>query len=253
MEKVRVYDLPTRVFHILFAGLFIGAYFIVQVYDDESALYPYHMLLGIALVATVALRVIWGVIGSRYARFTSLSLGPKALLGYFRDIVTGKLTRSMGHNPASSWAAIVMMILAVGLGVTGYMMTQSGSGEVFEEVHELMANTFIVVVIAHVAGVILHTLRHRDGIGMSMIHGKKNPVGGAPGISHPHTIAGLTFLGVIGVFVFHLNKNYDPATQSLALFGSTYQLGESENEGSGDERKNNDAGPSDHDNDGDDD
>lgn len=74
MKTTKVYDLPTRIFHWLFAATFVGAFFIAKVIDDDSPSYVFHMLLGLVLVLTVALRVVWGVVGSRYARFSSLSL-----------------------------------------------------------------------------------------------------------------------------------------------------------------------------------
>ncbi len=228
MEKTKVYDLPTRIFHWLFAALFLGAFFIVKAIDDDSPAYAYHMLFGLVLALTVVLRIVWGFVGSRYARFSSFALRPSDLFQYFKQFVTGKTARTLGHNPASSWAAIIMMMLALGLALTGYGMTSGGNKEVLEDVHELLANTFIIVVIAHVAGVILHTLRHRDWIGLSMVNGKKQSIEGETGIGRSHRGVALLFLVIVGAFVFHLSKNYDARTQSLNLFGSTLALSEPE-------------------------
>jgi cytochrome b len=225
--KVRVYDWPTRLFHWSFAGLFVSAFFIAKTIDDESPTYSYHMLLGLLLAATAFLRIIWGVIGSKYARFSSFALRPSELLGYFRDLLLGRGERRLGHNPASSWAALVMLSLALGLGITGFLMTTGGDKEVLEEIHELFANAFLVVVIAHVAGVLLHMIRYRDGIGFSMVHGKKSPVDREPGIARSHTGAGLIYVAIMAVFALHLSKNYDAGSQSLNLFGNKLQLGES--------------------------
>lgn len=228
MKKTKVYDLPTRIFHWSFAVFFIAAFFIAKTIDDESSLYPYHMLLGFTLVFLVLLRTIWGVVGSRWARFASFPLSPVSLLTYFKGIFSSQAERSPGHNPASAWAAIVMMGLTLGLGLTGYLMTQNNENEFLEEVHELLANGFIIVVLAHVAGIILHTIKHRDNIGLSMIHGNKESFDDAVGITKSHRVAGFAFLGLIGAFVFLLNQNYDPRTQRLNFLGSTLQLGEAE-------------------------
>lgn len=75
------YDLPTRIFHWCFALLFVFSFFIAKVIDDDSALYAYHMLSGILMSLLVILRVFWGFVGTRYARFSSFMLHPKDLIG----------------------------------------------------------------------------------------------------------------------------------------------------------------------------
>lgn len=228
MKKTKVYDLPTRLFHWLFAGLFLSAFFIAKVIDDDSPSYSYHMLLGLILGMIVVLRIIWGFVGSKYARFSSFALKPNYLIHYFKQLMSGKTARTLGHNPASSWAALIMMALAIGLGLTGYLMTSGVNKEVFEDIHELLANTFIIVAIAHVAGVILHSVRHKDWIALSMISGKKQTIEGQHGIERSHPGVALLFLMLIGAFVFHLTRNYDAQSQMLHLLGSTLQLGEAE-------------------------
>ncbi len=193
-----VYDLPTRLFHWTFASLFLGAFFIAKVFDDDSAAYPYHMMLGMTMAFVVVLRIVWGIFGSRYAKFSSFALHPSRLISYMKSIFSGD-ERHLGHNPASSWAAIVMMLLALGSATTGFLMSQSHDNkETFEDVHELFANGFIVVVIAHVAGIILHTLRHKEMIGLSMLHGRKNKIGQEDGIKQSHPIVALVFLFLLG-------------------------------------------------------
>lgn len=227
MSKLKVYDLPTRLFHWMFAGLFLGAFFIAKVIDDDSPTYPVHMLLGLVLGTVVLFRLVWGFVGSRYARFSSFALKPHELFEYFRQLITGKTARALGHNPASSWAALIMMTSALGLVTTGILMTTSNK-DTFKEIHELFANTFILVVIAHVAGVILHTLRHKDWIGLSMVTGQKLAVEGQKEIERSHWTAAVLYLAIVGAFAFHLARNYDSNKQALFLFGQTLHLGETE-------------------------
>ncbi len=254
MKQVTVYDLPTRVFHWVFATTFLGAFFISKVIDDDSPTYAFHMLLGLVLALTVILRVVWGILGSKYAKFSSFALKPRDFVIYFRQLLTGKGVRTLGHNPASSWAALVMMGLALGLAITGYLMTTGGNKEVLEEVHEFFANTFIIVALTHVAGVIFHTLRHRDWIGLSMINGRKQSIDGQSGIQRSYRGVAVLFIAIVGMSIFHLNKNYDAATQSLNLFGSTLQLGDTEGfDDNGQEVKDNDHHSKDHHKDTDDD
>lgn len=225
----RVYDLPTRVFHWIFAGSFITAFTISNIVDDDNLAFSYHMIFGLIMIFSVLMRLIWGGIGSRHARFTDFSLSVSELLTYFKGILTGTNRKWVGHNPASSWAALVMMILALGLGVSGILMASGVAGEILEEVHELLANAFLVVVILHIAGVIMHQLKYKDSIGKSMVTGFKQDL--------PETTEPVSGHFGFGVFIFlltvgfsaYLVQNFDSSSRTLSLFGSQLQL--SENEG----------------------
>lgn len=239
MEKAKAYDLPTRLFHWMFAGLFLSAFAIAKLTDDESRWFSQHMLLGLVLFFVTTLRVIWGFIGSRYARFSSLPLRPGSLIEYFKEVLSGKGKTYFGHNPASAWAAVTMIALAIGLGVTGYLMS-TGQKEQFEDIHELFANAFIFVVIGHIAGVLLHSFRHRDGIIFSMINGKKESAAGDTPISNSHRFVAMGMAGLVGLFAFHVYKNYDPTQSTTQVFGVQLKLGENESdEGEG---KNSESG-----------
>lgn len=232
MKNRLVYDLPMRVFHWLFTVLFIGAFLIAKTVDDESPAFSYHMLAGFLLVFTVLLRIVWGFVGTKYSRFSSFALHPKDLVSYFTTMLSGEKRKWAGHNPASSWASLAMFACALGLGVTGYLMA-SGQKETFEDLHELFANGFLVVVLMHVAGIILHSFRHRDGIAFSMIHGEKNEVEAHDSISSSGMGFALLFVGLVITFSSYLARNFDAQKQTLNLFGSTLQLGENEGDESG--------------------
>lgn len=233
MKKHLVYDLPTRVFHWLFAGLFLTGFIIAKTIDDESPWFNYHSLAGLTLGFLVLLRILWGLFGTKHARFTGFALNPLELVSYFKGIMTGNKKRWAGHNPASSWAGLTMMFLALGLAVTGYLMTSGPNKESFEDVHELFANGFIIVVILHIAGIVLHTFRHQEMIGLSMIDGKKADISMDQTIPTSKTPFGILLVGLVVAFGLYIFKNYDVQTRSLQFFGTTLQLSESEeNEGS---------------------
>lgn len=230
MNKKLVYDVPTRLFHWIFAALFLTSFVIAKTIEDDTSLFTYHMISGLVLAFWVLLRIIWGFVGTKHARFSGFSLNPLDAISYFKGILTGDKRRWAGHNPASSWAGLIMMGLALGLAITGYLMTSGPNKEDFEDIHELFANGFIVVVVLHVAGIVLHTLRHREMIGLSMIDGKKADVSVGDEISSSQTGVGVLFLGLLIVFSVQLFANYDTTNRSLNFFGTNLQLGESENE-----------------------
>jgi tellurite resistance protein TehA-like permease len=117
-----------------------------------------------------------------------------------------------------------MLGLTLGLGVSGALMS---SNEAFEEVHEVLAYALLAVVIVHVAGVIWHTIRHRENITASMIHGTKEGEA-AEGISSIHPLAAVVFLALTAGWAGLLVARYDATTRTVAMpsIGVRLQLGE---------------------------
>lgn len=225
--KQLVYDLPMRLFHWLFAGLFLFAFLIAKNIDDESITFIYHMRAGLSIGFIVILRLVWGFIGTKQSKFVDFDLNPMNLLSYMKGILTGDKQRWAGHNPASSWAGIIMMFLGLGLAVTGYLMT-SGDKEAFEDIHEIFANTFLIVIIMHVVGIIVHTIRHKEMIGLSMITGQKEGIASSDVINSSRWQVGILFLALFLSFNFYISKNLNLETKTLTFFGKTLQLGEHE-------------------------
>lgn len=231
MRQILVYDVPTRLFHWLFAAFFLSAFAISNLVDDDSVRFSLHMLAGLGMVFVVILRLAWSLVGTRHARLGDLKLNPRHLFAYFKGMFSGGGRHSDGHNPASSWAAVLMVGLALGLGTTGYLMATGGENDTLKDVHELMANAFLVVVLLHLAGVAAHVLRHRDNLPAAMVTGRKQSINADPQPVHPARVAGFAFLALTGLFMAYLAQNYDAQARTLDLFGSTMQLGESESGG----------------------
>ncbi|KYG66464.1 cytochrome b [Bdellovibrio bacteriovorus] len=225
MRTKMVYDLPTRIFHWSFVFLFLSSFIIAKNVDDESIVFAFHMLSGLLLGFLVIWRIFWGFFGSEHARFIDFSLNPKDLVQYTLGVFTNSKKRWPGHNPASSWSTIVMLILAFGLALTGYLMG-SGLKEEIEDIHELMANSFLIVVVMHVIGVAIHSFQHRDSIALSMLDGKKDLSSEVSSIPNSRGIAA-TFLVVFMIVVAsYLISNFDSNKGTLDFFGRTLTLGE---------------------------
>lgn len=230
MDKPLVYDLPTRVFHWSFAVLFAAAFTIAKTIDDESMVFPWHMMAGLTAVFAVLLRLFWGLAGTRHARFADFVLSPREALRYLGGILNGDKRRWAGHNPASSWTAVLMMGVALALGLSGWLMTTGGDKEAIEDIHELVANVFLILVVLHVAGVVLHTLRHGEMIARSMVDGRKPGVPEAEAIASARAPVGALFMALVAGFVALLGTNFDPGQGTLRMFGATLQVGESARE-----------------------
>ena len=227
---VLIWDLPTRLFHwILAAGFAISAILALGMGDD-SPLFPYHAIIGLTIALMVVLRIMWGIVGTRYARFGSFIFGPGAVLEYMRSALFGGGKRHIGHNPGSAIAIFALLALVLALAVTGFMMGQGN--EAIKEVHEILAWVTVGVVVVHVLGVALHTIRHRENITASMFNGRKHAEP-SEAITSARPIIAVVFLALSGAWAVGLVRNYNPATQTtmLPLLGTSLQLGENENEG----------------------
>lgn len=227
-QRVRVWDIPVRLSHLLIGGSFAGAIAIAELSDDDGPLFSLHMVLGLLVLAAALYRIVWGVTGTGYARFASFEWSPAALGAYWTGFVTGRGPRHIGHNPATSYAAATILLLALGAGATGILMAM-GVGEKLQDVHELFAFALLAVALVHIAGVLLHTLRHRDDIVLSMIDGKK-AVASAATPAPPAWGAGAALLVLaLGILGFGF-VGYNPKSGAVVVPGFDWRLGGSARE-----------------------
>jgi cytochrome b len=197
-RKILVWDLPTRIFHWMLAVSFLGAFLT----SESDRLLDLHLAFGYTMLGLVAFRLLWGLIGSRYARFGSFAFAPRRVVAYVRAIATFSPQHHVGHNPAGSWAVYALLALAFLAGATGYATYGDLGGDWMEDLHEGAANTLMAIVIVHIAGVIVSSLVHRENLVRAMVSGYKR---GAPheGIRHRHRFVAATL--VAAVLGFWLN------------------------------------------------
>lgn len=165
-----IWDLPTRVFHWALAGSFLGAYLLAE--EDGSR--GLHVMFGYTVAGLLVFRLVWGFVGSTHARFRDFAYGPGAATGYMRDLVRGRARDYDGHNPAGSWAIYVLLALAAATALTGWLYYNGIGGETFEEIHEVLANAWLITVAVHVAGVVVASFAHRRNLVATMITGRRN-------------------------------------------------------------------------------
>ena len=166
---VKVWDPFVRVFHWSLATLFLVAY--VTGDDAEQV----HIAAGYTIAGLIALRIIWGFIGPRHARFSNFVRLPREVLAYLRDVALFRAPRYLGHNPAGGAMIIALLVMLVGTGITGYMMTTDAywGAKGVEEAHEVFANLTVGLIAFHVLGVLLSSFEHGENLVKSMITGWK--------------------------------------------------------------------------------
>lgn len=179
--RVRVWDRPTRLFHwalvLCLAGSWITA---------EQGMLEWHERFGLTALALIVFRLIWGLVGGEFARFSSFVRGPGAVVRYVRETVAGRHPEHVGHNPLGA-LAVVALLLLVGTQATlglfanddilyegplyhlaGYELSGTLTG-----LHHQLFDILLIVVVVHVVTVIAYMLFLRDDLILPMITGVK--------------------------------------------------------------------------------
>jgi cytochrome b len=168
-QKIRIWDAPVRVFHWLLVLSFAGAYL-----TAESEVWRLvHVTLGYTLGGLLVFRLVWGVIGTRYARFGQFVRGPGAVLRYLKSLRDKRPEHYLGHNPAGAVAIVLLMVLGLLITATGYATFNDLGPGWLAEVHDLAANAMLLVIAGHLVGVVTASIQHDENLVRSMVTGFK--------------------------------------------------------------------------------
>lgn len=203
-SQVRVWDPLVRLFHWTLVAAFIIAY----VTGEEDSLV--HIYAGYYILGLLVFRIIWGFVGTRYARFSDFIYSPRRTVQYLKGMFSGKPEHFLGHNPAGGWM-IVMLLVSLALttwtglkyyGLEGHGPLAAGNVEValiapayadddeheghemngehspdeefWEELHEFFANFTVLLIVIHIAGVVVASRLHGENLARAMVTGRKN-------------------------------------------------------------------------------
>lgn len=204
-EWVRVWDPFVRIFH----WLLVAAFFVAYLTDDD--LMTLHAWAGYTVGVLIVLRIAWGFLGPKHARFSDFLYRPADVVAYLRDLVAFRGKRYLGHTPAGGAMVVVLLIglavtvwsgmeaLAGGRGEGPLAATEwpvllpgtarandekredeahengpkPGAGEIWEDLHEVMAELVLALIVLHVCGVLLASFVHGENLVRSMVDGRK--------------------------------------------------------------------------------
>ncbi len=190
--RVRIWDLPTRLFHWLIVILFAFSWWTAE--NDQL---DWHMLSGYAILGLILFRIYWGFVGSTTARFGTFLKGPKTFLIYAVTLFSGSGKGSVGHdpmrghNPMGGWSVLVMLILLLTQTVLGLFAidvdgVNSGpldhyvsfeAGRQIAGLHALVFDLLLVLIGLHLAAILFYVVYRRDNLLGAMIGGRKRLVG----------------------------------------------------------------------------
>lgn len=214
-KSVLVWDAPVRVFHWLLVLSFAGAWLTAE--SERWRLV--HVTLGYTMAGLVAFRIVWGLVGTRHARFADFVRGPRAAWRYLGSLLSGRPEHHAGHNPAGALAIVALLVLIAATAASGWANYNDIGGEWLEELHEGAANTLLAVVLVHLVGVVVGSLTHRENLVRSMITGRK-AVPPQEGIrSAWHTVAVLMLVATLGFWALQ----WQSAPQAGAQTASAHE------------------------------
>ncbi|HZT46645.1 MAG TPA: cytochrome b/b6 domain-containing protein [Hyphomicrobiaceae bacterium] len=165
---VKVWDPFVRIFHWSLVALFALAW----ASEDLQAL---HQPVGYAVLGLVALRIGWGFVGPRHARFSDFVRSPTATLAYARALLTGTAPRLLGHTPIGGLMVLTLLACLLATGTSGWLMTTEAfrTAEWLEDLHEGLAALTLALVGVHVLGVLAMSALHGENLVTAMITGRK--------------------------------------------------------------------------------
>ncbi len=168
-ESMPVWDRFVRLFHWTLVSCVLINYFVL---DDGETI---HQWLGYLASALVVARIVWGFIGTQYARFSNFFPTPKRLQRHISQMVSGQPEKHWGHNPLGALMILALISLVLGLGLSGWMQTLDAfwGEEWLQDTHLIMGNTLIGLVGLHAASALLMGRLERTHLIRAMFTGIK--------------------------------------------------------------------------------
>jgi len=214
MFSIKVWDLPTRFFHWLLVLSFAGAFLTAESERNRDL----HVLFGYTVLGLIGFRIIWGFIGSRYARFSSFVCSPKVVVLYLCQLIQKQAPHPVGHNPAGAVVIVLLLLLGIASGLSGWAVYENIVADWLTEWHELISNAMLALACIHITGVLVSSYLQGENLIAAMITGKKSADINQAISSNVVSLAWLLLAMVIGLWIWAWPATKDLSWLHQALF-----------------------------------
>jgi cytochrome b len=226
--EIKIWDIGVRLFHWLLVACVVVA--IYTGFFGRKSQIDIHVIAGVSIATLVLFRLIWGVMGSTYARFSSFVTSPRTTLRHFQELRHGRAGRCLGHNPLGGWMIVALLLVLTAICVTGVITlggvvkegplaftTTFKTGSEVREVHEFLAILLAGLIGLHILGALFESFRTRENLSRAMISGRKRAAPGDEAVptANARPLMALISFGVIAAVV----------TGGVVHFGSKPALG----------------------------
>ena len=180
-RRLRIWDLPLRVFHWSLVACVAGAFLSIELAEDNPAFMPWHKSFGLAVLSLLLFRLVWGFVGGSHARFSHFVKGPAAILDYLRQFKSHR-TPWIGHNPLGALSVLAMLASLLVQAGSGFLMSKWGLllpivGEsamhLVRELHEANPGLLVALVALHLAAIAYYAIVRHDNLVHPMLSGKR--------------------------------------------------------------------------------
>lgn len=184
-KKLKVWDPVVRIFHWTLVATFFIDYF------TEEELLTVHVWAGYVLLVVIGIRIVWGFVGTQHAKFSDFVTSPSVAIQYLKDTVFLRAERYTGHNPIGGLMVLILLVSVTLTGFSGLLLYGAGEHagplagwfgsnsefweEILEELHEVLANFSLFMVVIHIAGVVVESKIHNENLVRAMWDGYKKP------------------------------------------------------------------------------
>ena len=213
-RRVLVWDLPLRIFHWGLAIAFVVSWITAEAGIEWADL---HLYSGYSVLGLIAFRLIWGIVGTRHARFRNFIRGPRALIAGLGTLIHKTAPRAPGHSAVGGWASVVLIVLMLFQAASGLFITDdilfsgpynsivsSAVADNLGSFHHFNFNLLIIAVSAHLCIMLWYLLRKRHNLVTPMITGHAHYTP-EQGISSSETLRALLCAsiaaGLLGVLI----------------------------------------------------
>ena len=183
--SIRVWDLPTRLFHWTLAVTLVGSVVSAKIGGNAMV---WHFRFGFVVLALVTFRLLWGVLGGRWSRFASFMYAPATVLRYLRGRAQPDEQLEVGHNPLGSFSVFALLgLLAVqvstglvaddeiaNLGPLNRFVSSATAGQATSWHKAYGQWILITLVVLHVAAILYYLLKKRQNLIRPMLVGDKS-------------------------------------------------------------------------------
>ncbi|MDL1861964.1 cytochrome B [Betaproteobacteria bacterium PRO7] len=189
MTPVRIWDLPTRLFHWTLALLVVFSVTTAKIGGNWMG---WHMRSGYAVLALLVFRLLWGFAGARYALFAQFVRGPRVVLDYLRA-PRGAGERHAGHNPLGAWSVLALLAVLLVQGSTGLFandeiategplskLVSGATASLMTRIHSLNQNVIYALVALHLAAIAYYFFAKRENLVAPMVTGVKRGIAAEP-------------------------------------------------------------------------
>lgn len=218
MEKRLVWDIPTRLFHWLLVACILAQYLTAEVFDAID----WHFKIGYFTLGLILFRLIWGFVGTTYARFGQFLKGPGKVLSYAKTVTDANSPEHAGHNPMGGWMVIALLVLVALQGISGlfigddiinngpyYDAVAEATRDTMNAIHHTAFNILLAAIALHIAAVIFYARFKKQLLVPAMLHGKKAT--NEPGISSSRLILALILVLLVTGIMYYVIEIAPPA------------------------------------------